>query len=402
MLVLAATLLAHPALARDPDWQLLGEQTVGFLVDRDIINVNQSDDWHRNRAFKALHFQVERNDVHFETIRLIYVNGYAETINVDRLVRAGEEVPIDLRGERSFISRIEMSYRSRPNFRGQAVVRVMAEPARRGSAPPPPPPIARDGGSDWQVLGEETVGFDAERHVIRIGRREGRFSRLRLEVRGNDVYVNSIRVRYGNGSQEDVSLREEIRAGGRSRPVDLSGDRRVIDQIELNVRARPGFRGRATVVVLGDQAADRTPDRPTESARPDFRYPPDILKRFNNFGRRDVASGDDRVVFNVGGDREAQQTIVLLAQGRPVQLRGIEITFANGERQRLRIDETLEPGMGTAPIDLEGSARRIRSVVALVRPQGRGTGELQLLASQRTIEQLTMDRWRRRWERERF
>lgn len=395
MVALSALLSAAPAGAREPDWQLLGEQTVGFLVDRDVINVNQSDEWHRNRAFKALHFQVERNDVHFESVRLIYVNGYAESITVDRLVRAGEEVPIDLRGERSFISRIEMAYRSRPNFRDQAVVRVMAEPARRGASPPPLPPVAREG-SDWQPLGEQSVGFEGERDVIRIGRREGRFSRLRLEVRGNDVFVNSIRVRYGNGTHEDITLREEIRAGGRSRPIDLSGDRRVIDEIELNYRARPGFRGRATVAVLGDRASHAAPESSPPVPRADYSYPPDILSRFNNFGRRTLEPGEERVVFNVGSEREPQQTILLLAHDRPIEVRRIEVTYGNGQRQEFEINERLDPGTGTPPLDLEGSARKITRVAVFVRPNGRGAAQLQLMASQHDIERLRMERWRRR------
>lgn len=265
------TALSASAMARQPDWQLLGEKSVGFLVDRDVINVGQTADWYANRAFKALHFQVERNDVHFDTIELVYLNGYAETINVDRLVRAGEEVPIDLRGERSYIKQIGMRYRSRPNFRGQAVVRVMAEPARRGSVPPPPapPPSA---GPDWEVLGEQTVGFEVDRDVIRVGRREGRFSRIRLEVRNNDVFVNNIRVRFGNGEEQSFDLREEIRAGSRSRPLDLSGDRRFIERIELTYRARPGFRGQATVTVLGYQGPGRTSDREVRRESED-RYP---------------------------------------------------------------------------------------------------------------------------------
>src|SRR5262245_43698922 len=43
---------------------LLGEKSVGFLVDRDVISVGQTEEWFRSRAFTALHFQAERNDIH--------------------------------------------------------------------------------------------------------------------------------------------------------------------------------------------------------------------------------------------------------------------------------------------------------------------------------------------------
>ena len=66
------------------------------------------------------------------SIRLVYFNGFGEDFRVDQLIRQGDDLPIDLRGERSFIQRIEMVYRSRPNFRGQAVIKVYGEPARFG------------------------------------------------------------------------------------------------------------------------------------------------------------------------------------------------------------------------------------------------------------------------------
>lgn len=395
--LMAVAVAAAPTQAREPDWVLLGEQTVGFVTDRDVINIGQSEDWYRDRRFRALHFRAERNDVHMVSIRLVYMNGHAETIDVDRLIRSGEEIPIDLRGERSYLRQIEMTYRSRPSFKGQAVVSVYGEPARRGMPPiAPVPPAASGPGSDWVVLGEQTVGFEAERDVIRVGQQEGRFSRIRLEVRGNDVYVNDIRVRFRDGTQDTFQIRQEIRAGSRSQPLDLTGDRRVIETIELAYRARPGFRGKAVVAVLGDHAPDRGRDAPPPP-RSEGGYGPDILRHFNNFGRKDVEPGDDRVTIGVSGEREPQKTIILLAHERPVFVRDVEIVFRNGERQNVRIDELIEPGRGTGPIDLAGTARNITRVIVSVRPTGgRGRAELQLMASQRDISALGLEHRRRR------
>ena len=113
------------------EWELLGQKRVGFGIDRDVIQVSQSDDWYRTRRFRALYFQAGRNDVHMMSIRLVYQNGFGEDFRVDRLIREGEELPIDLRGERSFISQIEMVYRARPGFGGQATIKVYGEPSRR-------------------------------------------------------------------------------------------------------------------------------------------------------------------------------------------------------------------------------------------------------------------------------
>ena len=49
---------------RDGEWILLGEKTVGFRVDRDVIGIGQSEDWYRDRAFRRLHLVAEGNDIH--------------------------------------------------------------------------------------------------------------------------------------------------------------------------------------------------------------------------------------------------------------------------------------------------------------------------------------------------
>ena len=124
---------------RDREWVFLGEKTVGFRVDRDVVRINQREDWYRDRTFKALHLVADRNDVYFLGVELVYLNGFSERFRVDRLVRDGEDLPIDLRGERSYIREIVMTYRSRPDFRGEAVVKVFGEPYRRGPGPGPGP-----------------------------------------------------------------------------------------------------------------------------------------------------------------------------------------------------------------------------------------------------------------------
>jgi hypothetical protein len=221
----------------DPDWVLLGEKAVGFRVDRDVINIGHGEDWYRERRFRQLRFVADRNDVHMMSIRLVYHNGFAEDFRVDRLIRQGDSLPLDLRGERSFIRRIEMVYRSRPDFRGEAVVRVFGEPSRRGPPGPPPGPGPSAGGRDWVELGCQQVALiGKDRDTIRVGRREGRFKAIRLQVRGAGVEVLNLRVIYSNGEPDNLEVRHFIREGERTRPLDLKGWERSIDRIEMAYR----------------------------------------------------------------------------------------------------------------------------------------------------------------------
>jgi hypothetical protein len=254
LVALCLMLLALPAQAqRKADLVLLGEKSVGFLADRDTIEVGKSEDWFRDRAFRTLHFAAERNDLHLMALRLIYMNGYAEEIKVDRLIRAGGQLPIDLRGERSYLRRIEMVYRSRPSFRGQAVIKVYGEPAPR-----PLRPVRFQPDKDWLLLGEQKVGFKTDHDVINVKQSENwfrnrAFRMLHFVVEDNELHLNSLKIVYFNGYTETIKIDRNIRPGGHL-AVDLRGERSYLRRIEMVYRSRPSFRGQAEVKVYGELA----------------------------------------------------------------------------------------------------------------------------------------------------
>ena len=246
-------LLAGPSVAqRGPGgdrWVPLGEQRVGFLVDRDVLRVNQNEDWFRREGpFSTLRFTAEGNDIHMINVRVVYLNGFAEDFRIDQLLRQRQSFTLDLRGDRSFLRQIEFVYRSRLNFKGEARLRVEALAARRGPPGPGPGP-----GPQVELLGSQKIGFAVDRDVLRVGRKEGRFRRIALRALDNDIEILDMKVFYGRGGPpDDIQLRRVLRAGQRSEPIDLRGNEaRVIDRIEFVYRARPNFRGAATLEIYG-------------------------------------------------------------------------------------------------------------------------------------------------------
>lgn len=264
---LVLTAMATDAMAqrrdrgdRDREWVLLGEQSVGFRVDRDTIRIGQSEDWYRDRSFRRLHLVAEGNDIHLIAVRLVYFNGFGEDYRVDRLIRPGEDQAIELRGDRSFVRQLELTYRSRPGFGGRAVMKVYGEPSRRGGRPDGPPPIISGpgpgpgGGADWTELGCKQVSlFGRDRDSIDVGRREGRFKAIRLHVRGADVEMLDLRVVYANGQPDDIPVRRVLRQGDHTQPMDLRGRGRSIHRVEMVYRTIPNFKGLARVCVEGLQ-----------------------------------------------------------------------------------------------------------------------------------------------------
>jgi hypothetical protein len=366
--------MASDALAQRGDrrdWVLLGQQSVGFLVDRDVIRINQSEDWFRTRSFSALHFEARQNDIHLMAIRLVYLNGYAEDVRVDRLIRAGSDLAVDLRGERSYLRQIEMTYRSRPNFRGQALIRVYGEPARRG-----PPALVRPGPApDWVVLGRQTVGFTVDRDVINVGQSEEwfrtrSFRTLHIEAQRNDVHLLAIRVVYINGYGEHFPVDRLIRQG-ELLPIDLRGERSYLGRIELTYRARPNLRGQAVVTVYGEPA--RRGDGPPVAlpGRGDW----------VELGCQQVALfGKDSDSVRVGRREGRFKSIRLEVRGADVEILDLKVIYANGEPDDIQVRHFLRAGERTRPLDLRGWERVIDRVAMTYRTK---LNPLDIIAKQR-------------------
>lgn len=250
------------------EWELLGEKAVGFGVDRDVINVGR-----REGRFERLMLRVGRNDIEVLDLKVIYGNGEVDDIRVRHSIRAGGETrPLDLQGDHGRrIDRIELTYRSRPSFRGQAVIQVYGDSARgrdrddrygrdEGRRGDRGDDRADRGGHrrsyDWELLGSQRVNWLADRDSINVGRREGKFRKIKLRVRGNDVEMHDLKVIYGNGEVDDISVREHIREGRETRPLDLSGRDRFIRRIDMKYARKLNFRGSAVVEVWGLQVDD--------------------------------------------------------------------------------------------------------------------------------------------------
>ncbi|MGF1619339.1 MAG: hypothetical protein ACFCUR_01855 [Rhodomicrobiaceae bacterium] len=250
LVILAASASAPQAQGRggndrDGKWERLGCEDVGRRRDRDEIKVGR-----REGRFSAIRLEAEGNDISILDLKVVYANGSPDDIRVRSELREGEQTrPLDLKGRDRAIDRIEIV--SKRDFkgkgRGKARVCVSGRVAGSRSAE------GRGRGGDWQDLGCKSVGFLGDRDVIRVGRREGRFKAIKLSVSGNTVYMNDLKVFYTRGAPDDIRVRSEIKEGRETRPLDLKGRERSIDRIEMIYRAKPSFKGKARVCVLGLQ-----------------------------------------------------------------------------------------------------------------------------------------------------
>jgi hypothetical protein len=249
LVVALAVSLFTAGAAYAGEWVRLGDRTVGFRNDYDTIHVGRHEG-----AFKRLKLLIRNNDIKLNSIKIFFGNGEVENVIFDRHIRAGGEAEIELphgwhRGR--VIRDVELHYHSRPDFRGQAVAELWGQEEERMA----PGPMAMHGGHEWVRLGDRRVGFMNDRDAIHVGRREGRFTRLKLLIRGNDIKLNSIKIVFGNGEAEEVIFDRHIRDGGEA-VIELPHgwrEGRFIRDVELRYHSRPDFRGEAVAELWGQE-----------------------------------------------------------------------------------------------------------------------------------------------------
>jgi len=206
-------------------------QDVGFLVDRDVIRVGPEIG-----KFDRIRLRVLRNDIAITDLKAVFDDGKTETLLSDAKIAAGRKtdwIPLDHKG---FIKEIQLVYRSKPNFSGQARVEVFGEYEKGWLGPNGEGRKYNDG---WVLLGTDTagsVGFD--RVKIPVGENEGGFRQIRVSVKDRDVTMTNLAVVYKDGAKDELQTnRTKIAADEAFGPVDLKQNA-SIKEIEATWRSR--------------------------------------------------------------------------------------------------------------------------------------------------------------------
>jgi hypothetical protein len=218
----------------------------------------------------------------------------------------------------------------------------------------------RDRGENWELLGCERVGRRPDRDEIKVGRREGRFTAIRLEAKGNDISILDLKVVYANGDPDNIPVRSEIREGEHTRALDLRGRERSIDRIEIVSKKDFRSRGKAEVCAYGlvadrrDERAERREDRKEN-------------RGWEELGCQSVGFIVDRDVIKVGRREGRFKAIKLGVFGNSVFITDLKVVYANGEPDHLEVRSEIRQGGETRPLDLKGRERSIDRIEMIYR-----------------------------------
>jgi hypothetical protein len=92
-------------------------------------------------------------------------------------------------------------------------------------------PIAQ--AKHWILLGTAHVDKNEDHKTIHVGDQAGQFRKIQLRVNGGAVELQRMVVHFGNGTQEELAVADRVRSGGKTPELDLPGERRTIDSVEL-------------------------------------------------------------------------------------------------------------------------------------------------------------------------
>jgi hypothetical protein len=210
---------------------LFGVQDVGFLVDRDVIRVGSEIG-----KFDRIRLRVLRNEIYVTDLKAVFDDGTTETLLTDAKIGADRKTDWIALKHSGFIKEIQLVYRSKPDFKGEARVEVFGEYEAGWLGPNGEGKKYNDG---WVLLGTDTagsVGFDKVK--IPVGQNEGGFKQLRVSVKDRDITMTNLAVVYTDGAKDEVEAnRIKVEADKAFGPVDLKKGA-TIKEIEATWRSR--------------------------------------------------------------------------------------------------------------------------------------------------------------------
>src|ERR1041384_5428654 len=217
-------------------WENLGERSVDGRNDHDRILVDRSE------SFRSLQLEVRGGSIDFRRVVVHFDNGADQVLDTRERISDGQRTrEIDLPGDRRRIRSVEFWY-SNAGWRSRPTVSLYG---RTGSSFVP-------GGPDdprWENLGQGYVDGRNDHDRIMVNNGEG-YRALQLGVKGGAIDFQRVIVHFSNGEDVALPVRQRIEQGGRTRVIDLPGNRRRIESIEFWY-AKEGWRERPMVNVWG-------------------------------------------------------------------------------------------------------------------------------------------------------
>jgi hypothetical protein len=103
----------------------------------------------------------------------------------------------------------------------------------------------------WEKLGSRKINYGLGKDVIPVGIRDGKFTKLKIVVKGGAINMHKMTVHFMNGSSQEIALKHNFTKNSGSRVIDLNGGKRIIKNIAFFYDTKNLARSKATIHVFG-------------------------------------------------------------------------------------------------------------------------------------------------------
>jgi hypothetical protein len=342
-------------------WTMLGSTVVNGRTDRDVIQVARRARWDK------LTLVVTDSELDLLDLDVVFANGQRWSPKLQHRFHENDRTrAIDLPGDDRQIAQIELVYRNTPGG-GNARVEIygkdvrgtaaMPPPPPRPVEPPPPPPAPAWDPTGWTLLGSQTVEGKRDKDVFPVGKKGGKIDRIMLVVKDSDLEMNDFVVFLDGGQKFEPKMQYVFREGQRTRSIDLPGNDRYIQKINVRYSNLPGG-GKARVEIYGKDT--RNAPAPTPA-------PPPVVQTWDSkgwtlLGAQAVNGKKDRDIYPVGRKAGRIDVITIVVKGSDLEMDDFIIHFEDGTKWEPKLKHVFRESSATRQIDLPGRDRWIKNV----------------------------------------
>ncbi len=353
-------------------------------------------------AFRAIRLYNFGDRIDITKVTVKYADGSEHVENRTFFLNKGERSrEIDPRGGNKFVDAVVVQYKRRPFSKNVAQLQVRGRQTRKDrlarrsgtsttavAAAPEPEPTpepetkpaepeyqppenkvvigtssipesGRCGGPRSLLIATGNVSFGEDADSISVERPEmGKFDKLRLCVKKNDIELLDLKVNFKDGEDVDIPFAGIIRSGERTDAIDLEG-KHFVDNINIKYKKRRNFSGRADVEIWGILSSN---------------WLDGDAEQFNE-GWVQLTSGDTAGFVGFEVDKSEVPThqrgfsqLRVVTRNRDITLDYVQVTFADGSVQKFDANRTkVEPSTGYGPLKIEGGPKVVTNVAARYR-----------------------------------
>lgn len=362
-------MLVSDANAQRSNTRIIVAQDISTRTKQVVLDASKA-----RGAFRNIRLINRGTRIRFQGLRIVYHDGTFDRIGRSFSLRSGERTRILNKGNKlKFVDKVIANIRpirrrrfsrTRLELQGTQTRReARLTPGGRNNAALP-----EDADNHNVLFGYRNVGFNVDREDIKIGREIGRFSHLRLNAYGNDVFVRDVRIDYVDGTKQFIPFSTKIQKGKSSEWFKVRTSR-FIDKIVLIYRPQKGRKQTARIEVTG-QYAKNWLDPAGEGRKYNDGW---VLLGAETAG----AIGYDTDTIAVGRNKGGFKELRLKVRDRSITLRALRVVYSNGNSKLFKLTQRVDPGQTVGPLALPNGRTAIAKIEAKYRSRlffGKGQG----------------------------